>query len=47
MYDKKMQRVFLKRIQVPQVKLSDFFVGSKVTLYSRVLEIVEYGDIAT
>jgi len=47
MYDKKMSRVFLKRIEAPTVKLSDFFVGAKVTVFSRVLHVVEYGDIAT
>jgi hypothetical protein len=39
--------VFLKRVEVPNVKLSDFYVGSKVTVFSRVLEVKEYGDIAT
>ena len=47
MYDKKMNRVFLKRIELPTLKLSDLFVGAKVTIFSRVLHIKEYGDIAT
>jgi hypothetical protein len=47
MYDKKMSRVFLKRIEVPSVKLADFFVGAKVTVFSRVILVKEYGDIAT
>ena len=47
MYDKKMNRVFLKRIETPNVCLSDLFVGSSVTLFGRVLNIMEYGDIAT
>lgn len=47
MYDKKMNRVFLKRVEAPNVKLSDFYLGAKVTIFSRVLHIVEYGDIAT
>ena len=47
MYDKKMSRVFLKRIEVPQVALSDFHVGAKVTVFSRVLSVLQYGDIAT
>lgn len=47
MYDKKMNRVFLKRIEAPNVKLSDFYIGAKVTIFSRVLHVVEYGDIAT
>ena len=28
MYDKKMNRVFLKRVEVPTLKLSDLFVGA-------------------
>jgi hypothetical protein len=47
MYDKKMSRVFLKRIEVPSLKLSEIFVGAKVTIFSRVITIKEYGDIAT
>ena len=47
MWDKKTQQVFLKRIQAPQVKLSDFFIGAKVTVYGRRLEVLDYGDIAT
>jgi len=47
MYDKKMSRVFLKRIEVPGLKLSDFYVGAKVTVHTRVLHVTEYGDVAT
>mmetsp|Transcript_11075 Transcript_11075/g.18543 ORF Transcript_11075/g.18543 Transcript_11075/m.18543 type:complete len:189 (-) Transcript_11075:634-1200(-) len=47
MYDKKMNRVFLKRIETPNVALSDLYVGSSVTLFGRVLNIMEYGDLAT
>lgn len=47
MWDKKTMQVFLKRIQAPQVKLSDFYVGGKVTIYGRLLEVQEYGDVAT
>jgi nucleoside-diphosphate kinase len=47
MYDKKVQKVFLKRIEVPTVKLSDLYIGAKVTIFSRVLYIVAYGDLAT
>lgn len=47
MYDKKMNRIFLKRIELPSLKLSDLFVGAKVTVFARVLHIKEYGDIAT
>ena len=47
MYDKKMNRVFLKRIEAPNLKLSEFYIGAKVTVFSRCLQVVEYGDIAT
>jgi len=47
MYDKKMSRVFLKRVEVPTVKLADFYLGANVTVLSRVLLVKEYGDIAT
>ena len=47
MYDKKMCRVFLKRIVEPSIKLADFFVGAKVTIFTRVLHVTEYGDVAT
>ena len=47
MYDKKMQRVFLKRIEIPGLSLDQFYVGANVTVNSRVLKVTEYGDIAT
>ncbi len=47
MDDKKMSRVFLKRIEAPNVKLADFYIGANVTIHSRIIRIVEYGDIAT
>jgi len=47
MFDKKMNRMFIKRIELPTLKLSDLFVGAKVTVFTRVLFVKEYGDIAT
>jgi hypothetical protein len=47
MYDKKMNRMFVKRVELPTVKLSDLFVGAKVTIFARILNIQEYGDVAT
>jgi nucleoside-diphosphate kinase len=45
MVDLKSKKLFLKRSPVPEhVKRSDFFVGGNVLLYSRMLDIVEYGD---
>ena len=47
MYDIKMNRVFLKRIQMPNIGVADLFIGNRVAIYSRVLKIVNYGDVAT
>lgn len=47
MWDKKTHQVFLKRIQAPQLTLGQLYVGGKVTIYGRLLEIMEYGDVAT
>jgi nucleoside-diphosphate kinase len=47
MFDKKMNRMFIKRIELPTLRLSDLFVGAKVTVFARVLTVKEYGDIAT
>lgn len=47
MYDKKMSRIFLKRVEVPGIVLSDFYIGAQVTVLSRVLRVASYGDIAT
>ena len=47
MYDKKMCRDFVKRVEYPNVKLEDLFIGAKVTIFSRVIHVVGYGDIAT
>lgn len=47
MYDVKNQRIFLKRQEIPTIQLDDFFVGSQVTILSRVLKVTDYGDIFT
>jgi len=45
MVDLKSKKLFLKRSPAPEhVSLRDFFVGGRVLLYSRELDIVEYGD---
>ena len=44
MHDIKNRRIFLKRCQYDGIKLSDFFVGSIVNIYSRNLTVVEYAD---
>lgn len=47
MYDVKNKRIFLKRQEIPTLQLDDFFVGSQVTILSRVLKVTDYGDIFT
>lgn len=37
----------MKRVQYPNVQLSDFYQNAKVTIMSRVLTVVGYGDVAT
>lgn len=45
MVDLKSKKLFLKRSPAPEhVKRSDFFIGGRVLIYSRELDIVEYGD---
>ena len=44
MYDLKNRRTFLKRCDYPSVGAKDLFKGNKITVYSRQLEITDYGD---
>ena len=47
MYDVKNKRIFLKRQEIPTLQLDDFYVGSQVTILSRVLKVTDYGDMFT
>jgi nucleoside-diphosphate kinase len=47
MIDLKLNRTFLKKVEIPSVKLDDFFVGAQVTVLSRVLKVTDYGDVHT
>jgi nucleoside-diphosphate kinase len=47
MYDIKNNRSFLKRQEIADVKLEDFFQGARVTVLSRMLEVTDYGDVQT
>jgi len=47
MYDMKSRRTFLKRCDYPSVSISQLFVGSIITVYSRQLKVVEYADAFT
>lgn len=39
--------MFLKRMACPEVTMDKFFLGGIVTVYSRQLKIVDYGDAFT
>ncbi|CAG9312082.1 NME7_1 [Blepharisma stoltei] len=44
MYDLKNRRIFLKRSQYPNLTLEDLYLGAAISIYSRQLKVVEYGD---
>lgn len=44
MYDIKNHKIFLKKIQYPQIKLQDLFIGNVVMCFNRQLKIVAFGD---
>lgn len=47
MYDLKSKRVFLKRCPYPTLSPRDLFIGATVTVFSRTLKVVDYGDEVT
>ncbi|NWR21194.1 NDK7 kinase, partial [Emberiza fucata] len=47
MYDVKNRRMFLRRTKYESLHLEDLYVGSKVTVFSRHLTIVDYGNLYT
>lgn len=47
MYDVKNSRIFLKKQQIPSIVLDDFFIGAQVPVLSRVLKVIDYGDVHT
>eukprot|EP01032_Pedospumella_encystans_P024899 gene24899-28145_t len=48
MVDLKFRKIFLRKSPCPnELTKEDFFVGGKISLYSRELEIVDYGDLKT
>jgi len=34
-------------MEIPGLKIDDFYVGAKVTILSRVLKVTDYGDVRT
>jgi len=47
MYDLKNKRIFMKRMAVGPISVQDLYLGSIITVHSRQLKIVDYGDIFT
>lgn len=47
MHDTKNRRVFLKRVKYPQLSVKELFVGASVTVYARVLKLIDFGDEVT
>lgn len=47
MYDVKNERIFLKKMEIPQLCLDDFYVGAQVTILARVMKVTDYGDVRT
>lgn len=47
MYDVKNSRIFLKKMEIPGLKIEDFYVGAKCTILSRVMKVTDYGDVRT
>lgn len=43
-FDVKNQRVFLKRIKYDDIHPRDLFVGNRVNVFSRQLNLIDYGD---
>ncbi|KAM4739550.1 nucleoside diphosphate kinase homolog 7 [Anableps anableps] len=44
MFDVKNQRIFLRRTKYDDIHLEDLFVGNRVNVFSRQLNLISYGD---
>ncbi|KAI0231460.1 Nucleoside diphosphate kinase 7 [Lamellibrachia satsuma] len=44
MYDIKQRRIFLRRSPIENIKMQDLYLGSTISVMSRQLSLVEYGD---
>jgi nucleoside-diphosphate kinase len=47
MYDLKQRRMFMKRMAVTGVTVKELYLGAIITVFSRQLRLVDYGDIFT
>ncbi|XP_075146514.1 nucleoside diphosphate kinase homolog 7 isoform X2 [Haematobia irritans] len=46
-FDAKTKKLFLRRTKMPELTEKDFFVGSKINIFGRQFDIVDYGDEST
>lgn len=44
MHDNKLHKLFLKPTKIEHIKLSDFYLGGSVTIFSRTLRIIGFAD---
>lgn len=47
MYDIKNQKIFLRRTVDKTFDLAQMFIGARVKVFSRLLEVVDFGDVFT
>ncbi|EDX13585.1 nucleoside diphosphate kinase 7 [Drosophila simulans] len=46
-FDQRNKRTFLRRTKIPELTQRDFFVGSKINVFGRQFDIVDYADDTT
>lgn len=46
-FDTKHKKTFLRRTKIPELSRRDFFVGSKINIFGRQFDIVDYADEMT
>ncbi|EDW66912.1 nucleoside diphosphate kinase homolog 7 [Drosophila virilis] len=46
-FDQRSKRTFLRRTKIPELTTRDFFVGSKINVFGRPFDIVDYADEIT
>lgn len=47
LWDVKLNKAFLKRTKNPHLSESDFFIGNKIMIYSRLMTVESYADLHT
>lgn len=46
-FDLRTRKTFLRRCKVPNVSEQDLYIGAKLLIYGRQIEVVDYGDTIT